>query len=201
MLLGKTEIQDSLYNMEAENSNTLVTYALFERIANNDPLAFKVFYNYFYSKLYRYCTFFTNDQDVIKELISDVFVSVWQNRRKITAIKNIENYLFIAVRNQSYKYLKENNQYQVISIEDIEEGMFVDSMNPERQIMKEELRQEIELAINSLPQRCKLIFSLIRHEKKSTKEVAELLNISEKTVYAQMCIAVKKLGMLIKDHL
>lgn len=201
MLLGKTEIQDSLYNMEAENSNTLVTHALFERIANNDPLAFKVFYNYFYSKLYRYCTFFTNDQDVIKELISDVFVSVWQNRRKITEIKNIENYLFIAVRNQSYKYLKENNQYQVISIEDIEAGMFVDSMNPERQIMKEELRQEIELAINSLPQRCKLIFSLIRHEKKSTKEVAELLNISEKTVYAQMCIAVKKLGMLIKDHL
>jgi len=170
-------------------------------MANNDQLAFNEFYDLCYSSMYQYVGFYIQDEDVRKDIISDVFVSIWHNRANMEKVQNIENYLFISIKNRSFKHIKDTNARQHVLLKDVAESELVEKMEPELVLINKELHLLIEDAINKLPKQCRLIFTLIRGEKKTYREVAGLLSISEKTVHAQMCIAVKKLGTLIKRHL
>ena len=59
----------------------------------------------------------------------------------------------------------------------------------------------IENALNQLPQRCKLIFLMLKEENLKYKEVADILGISEKTVQAQQIIAKKKLTEIVRHYI
>lgn len=170
------------------------------RIARDDHSAFNEFYELYYSRLYQYTSFYIQDEACRKDIISDVFVSIWHNRHNMDKIQNIENYLYISVKNRSMKHLKEASERQYIQIRDVEESELIDRNGPEQKLITGELQDLIEQSIRKLPERCRLIFTLIRGEKKTYKEVAALLNISEKTVHAQMCIAIKRLGTLINRY-
>ncbi|MDO9635243.1 MAG: RNA polymerase sigma-70 factor [Paludibacter sp.] len=174
---------------------------LLSRMARNEQSAFEEFYNLYYSRLYKYVCFYVHDEDIRKDLISDVFVNVWHNRTNMDKVLNMDNYLFISVRNRALKHIKESNQRNFIQIDEISESVAIENVGPEQVLINRELHDLIEKAINNLPERCRLIFTLIRGEKKTYKEVAKILSISEKTVHAQMCIAVKKLGLIIKQYM
>jgi RNA polymerase sigma-70 factor (ECF subfamily) len=153
--------------------------------------------------LYRYINYFIEDSELCKDVISDVYLYIWQNRKKLPDVRNYENYLFICARNQSLNYLKTVNRYQKIRLEqpdmDDIQGL-PESATPEQDFLNEELKNIIELTINALPQRCRLIFFMIREEEMTYKEVAEILSISERTVQAQMCIALKKIGIVVNEY-
>jgi RNA polymerase sigma-70 factor (ECF subfamily) len=68
------------------------------------------------------------------------------------------------------------------------------SEKPDSRLLTEELKKEIDDAIDGLPSQCKLIFQLVRIDGFKYKEVAEILNISVKTVENQVGIAIKKLA-------
>ena len=175
-------------------------YSLFKQIANDNPKAFQLFFDYTYSKLYRYTSYFIEDNELCKDVISDVYLYIWQNRKKMPEVRNYENYLFICVRNVSLNYLKTINRYQKIRLEDVEMQLS-DNYTPEDSVLNDELKDIIELAINSLPQRCRLIFFMVHEEGLKYKEIAEILSISDRTVHAQMCIAIKKIGLVVKEYL
>lgn len=169
------------------------------RIAKNDPLAFKVFYNAYYYTLYRYTYYFETNRELRNDIISDVFMSVWVARENLPNIKNINNYLFISVRNQVLKYKRDKIAHLSVSI-DSYENLTEDNLdNAQVDLEKKELSQTVEMAVNSLPERCKLIYLLVKEEGMQYSEVAEMLSISKKTVQAQMIIAVKKLGQAIRN--
>ncbi|MDR1624330.1 MAG: RNA polymerase sigma-70 factor [Tannerellaceae bacterium] len=182
---------------------TVNIQSLFEQIANNNPKAFQLFFDYTYPMLYRYINYFIEDSELCKDVISDVYLYIWQNRKKLPDVRNYENYLFICARNQSLNYLKTVNRYQKIRLEqpdmDDIQGL-PESATPEQDFLNEELKNIIELTINALPQRCRLIFFMIREEEMTYKEVAEILSISERTVQAQMCIALKKIGIVVNEY-
>jgi RNA polymerase sigma-70 factor (ECF subfamily) len=179
---------------------TVNIYSLFEQIANDDPRAFQLFFDYVYSKLYRYARYFIEDNELCKDVISDVCLYIWQNRKKLPDVRNYENYLFICIRNQSLNYLKHINKYQKIRLEQIDICQLSSGISPEQCILNSELKSIIELSINSLPQRCRLIFFMVREEGLKYKEVADILSISDRTVHAQMCIALKKIGGAVKEY-
>jgi|APMed6443717190_1056831.scaffolds.fasta_scaffold03247_2 RNA polymerase sigma-70 factor (ECF subfamily) len=188
--------------MESSNTEKHIKYEkLLSRIAQNDQLAFNEFYEIYYSVLYRYASFYVQDEDTRKDVISDVFVSIWHNRTNMDKVQNLDNYLFVSIKNRSFRYIKETNAEHHVQIKDISEWELVDKMEPEQVLINGELHHLIENGINDLPKRCRLIFTLIRGEKKTYKEVAAILSISEKTVHAQMCIAVKRLGNMIKRYM
>ena len=188
--------------MESSINEKHIKYKeLITRMAKDDQSAFNEFYEIYYGVLYRYASFYVHDEDARKDIISDVFVSIWHNRTNMEKVLNIENYLYISIRNRSFRYIKNKNSEQVLQIKDVSEVELVDKMEPEQALINGELLRMIETAINELPKRCRLIFTMVRGEKKTYKEVANILSISEKTVHAQMCIAVKRLGSLIKKQM
>ena len=180
--------------------DTIHIQSLFKQIANDNPKAFQLFFDYTYTKLYRYTSYFIDDKDLCKDVISDVYLYLWQNRKTLPEVEEYENYLFICARNQSLRYLKETSRFQKIRLEDTDISALSDSTNPEQKALDEELKDIIELAINTLPERCRLIFFMVREENMKYKDVADILSISYRTVHAQMCIAIRKVGDVIREY-
>ena len=180
--------------------DTLNIQSLFKRIANDDQRAFQLFFDYTYMRLYRYVSYFLANKEEYDDVLSDIYLNLWQNRKKLPQIKDHENYLFVCVRNLALKYKNEVEKFQKIRLEDADIFGLSEGTTPEQDILNQELRAIIELIINSLPRRCRLIFFMVREESMTYKEVARVLSISERTVHAQMCSAIKRIGTAIQEY-
>lgn len=174
---------------------------LIQKIAEDDSDAFNVFYDLFYLKIYRFSSYIIKSDKVCEEIVSDIFFTIWQNRRNLIRVENIEAYLYTSTRNRALYYLNHYCQSQV-SLDDIQIGYkSIDEETPESIIITEELKQAIRKAVTDLPERCRLVFLMAKEEGLKYKEIAEILSISEKTVNAQIVTALKKLTEALHNYL
>lgn len=181
------------------NSNEL--NSILERISKNDPYAFRLFYDKFYIQIYRFASYFVKNKETKEEIISDVFFSIWQNRLEILNVDNIVAYLFTVTRNRALYYINKSQNIQSIIVDDVPLGIASGDLTPEEICMNDELGLAIKNAIDELPERCKLIFLMAKEEGLKYREIAEILSISEKTVNAQIVIAIKKLAYILKGKI
>ena len=132
-----------------------------------------------------------------EEVVSDVFINIWEKRKRIDSISNLKVYLFIAVKNTSLNYLSRQNKNLTDSVD--EAGIEFKSIyfDPEQLMVTAEMVARIKEAIEELPPKCKLIFKLIKEEELKYRDVAEILGVSIKTVESQITIALKKIGASI----
>ncbi|MDF9796945.1 RNA polymerase sigma-70 factor (family 1) [Catalinimonas alkaloidigena] len=165
---------------------------LVKKIAKGDSAAFKLFFDKLYPRMYRLAFFYVKSDVLSEELVSDIFLKVWNNRKKLPEVKKLDFYLYQAVKNQSLTYLKKESQLSTIDLPALK-SMRIEYSEPESIMIARELAVKIESAISELPDKCEMIFRLVREEEMSYKEVAELMDISSKTVENQMSIAIKKL--------
>jgi RNA polymerase sigma-70 factor (family 1) len=171
------------------------------RIAEGDSDAFREFYDMYYLKVYRFSGYFVKSDNLREEIVSDIFFSVWQSRKKLPDVENIEAYLYTATRNKALYYLNNASPGNNVSLDDLPIGFTRDEETPESIIITEELKQELKKAVAELPERCKLIFLMAKEEGLRYKEIAGMLSISEKTVNAQMVIALRKIGETLRRYL
>ncbi|MFC0771772.1 RNA polymerase sigma factor [Terrimonas alba] len=150
----------------------------------------------FFHPLYRLIYSITHHKEVAEELTNDVFVQIWQSRKKIGNVENPEVYLFVCARNIAFTYLK-SIKAPVTSIEDIQQFDLHIERTPEDMLVSSEMVARINAAIRQLPPKCKLTFLLVKENNLKYREVAEILGLSVKTVEAQMSIALKKLSQSI----
>jgi len=144
---------------------------------------------------------YVHQKEAAEEIVSDVFVRCWLNRKSLTGVRNMDTYLFIAVKNQSLNYIKKHAHIYLVQIEDTNQVKLVNSFNPQEELEKKELHFKMQQSIEALPQQCRIIFKLIKEEGIKYKEVAEILNISPRTVQTQLFRAMKKLAVVLSDHL
>ena len=164
------------------------------RILINDghENAFEFIFKEYYESLCNYLTHFIKREDVIEQLVQDVFINIWENRKNFSPKGNIKSYLFRAVKNQTINYLKHETVKQK-SNEELKLLYYSTEENIEKQFEKEELLKLIEEGINLLPEKCREIFLLVKFSGLTYKETAVILNISHKTVENQMGKALKSL--------
>ncbi|WP_236652915.1 RNA polymerase sigma-70 factor [Chitinophaga vietnamensis] len=136
-----------------------------------------------------------------EEIVSDVFMMVWQKRHQLGHVENPAVYLYVATRNFSLNALQQQKRHLHASLELLDTTALLIAPDAESGMISAEVSQKVEAAIRSLPARCQLIFRLVKHDQLSYREVAELLNISPKTVDAQLTIAVKKITQAVRFDL
>ena len=166
-----------------------------EQIArNDDTAAYKELFVSFYNPLLRFAVTLVKSREQAEEVVSDVFINIWEKRKRINSISHLKVYLFIAVKNTSLNYLSRQNKNLTDSVD--EAGMDFKSIyfDPEQLMVTAEMVARIKAAIEELPPKCKLIFKLIKEEELKYRDVADILNISTKTVESQIAIALKKIG-------
>lgn len=129
-----------------------------------------------------------------EEVVSDVFIKVWEKRNKLTEIESPLFYFFTAVKNQSINRLAAEKKHRQLSSEHWLVHLNSVYFDPEKLMITAEMMKQITLAINSLPPKCRMVFKLVKEDSLSYRETAELLGISIKTVEAQMAIALRRVG-------
>ena len=157
-------------------------------------MAFTQLYVHFGKKLIQFALSLVRSREIAEELVEDVFVKLWANRKNIVDIENLTVYLYVAVKNRSLNALAHKAKELLAAPFDYLDTMLDGFVTDPYDIMiTSEMMASMQLAIDELPPRCKMIFKLVREDGLKYKEVADILNISINTIDAQMAIAVKKI--------
>jgi RNA polymerase sigma-70 factor (family 1) len=165
---------------------------------NQDDSFFKAIYLDFYPGLIVFANGYLKDIALAEDTVEDVFIKLWKNKNTISAIKNLKLYLYISVKNSCINHLVKLKKINIKSIDELKIDFESITASAEESIISKESIKFINAEINKLPNKCKAIFILVKEEELKYSEVATLLNISVKTVEAQMSIAFKKLAAALK---
>lgn len=174
---------------------------LWTKICTEDDLtSFEALYHLLAARLLRFSIYYVSSKEVAEEIVSEVFVKCWENRKVNLQVLNPETYLFVAIRNQSLKYLRKHQQIHLVEIEDQHEQLYVADNNPQKELERKELQVKLDEAIDTLPPQARLIFKLIKENGMKYKEVAEVLEISPRTVQTQLFRAIAKLRIVLSAY-
>lgn len=143
---------------------------------------------------------YVKDYETARELVQEAFVGLWEKRAVIDTSRPYKSYLSTAIHNKCQNYLRDNRKFStdLLQIENLLELSDPDSFD---HIVKEELSAAIEAAIAELPEKCREIFLLSRFENLKYHEIAEKLDLSQKTVEAQMSKALQHMRLRLSAYI
>lgn len=168
---------------------------LFSEIGlQNSQQAYRRLFIRLHKPLLRFAYGILKSNDDAEEAVSDVFINLWQKRQELTAIESPLLYIYTAVKNRALNVLAKQKRQEAADASQWLVPLNSLSFNPEQLMISQETILRIRKAIDELPARCRLIFLLIKEDGLRYREVAELLNISVKTVEAQMAIAMRRMA-------
>jgi RNA polymerase sigma-70 factor (ECF subfamily) len=180
------------------NTNQSYIELLQQKIALfDDQQSYNELFLHFYASLQQFAFLYIQSKQLSEEIVSDVFIKIWEKRKTLHNIGNLKLYLFTSTRNTAINYLKKQKGQQHIAAQDYWIELNSVYFDPEKLMITAEMVTKIHKAIQSLPPKCKMIFKLIKEEGLKYKEVAALLNLSVKTVENQMTLALKKISVAI----
>ncbi|MGL4227927.1 MAG: RNA polymerase sigma factor [Tannerellaceae bacterium] len=179
-------------------NNTLEVGAILLSISRGDQRAFADLFNQYYANLYRFVRYFLSETDA-EDVVSEVFVSLWNNRKKLVLVKNFNSYIYTMARNEAYAHLRLQNKIQNVSLDDMPVSLSVCEESAEGRIIEKEMIDVYNKAVAQLPERCKLVFLMVREEKLKYKEIAEVLQITTGTIEQQMNQAIKRITETIEQ--
>ncbi|MFC5271839.1 RNA polymerase sigma-70 factor [Adhaeribacter terreus] len=138
------------------------------------------------------------DATIAEDIVQEVFLKVWEKRENLQMDEAVQSYLYRSCYNTALNFLKQ--QKQSTDIETLEIPV-AGGETAEKNLNLLETEAEILKAIDSLPPKTKVVFSLSRFEELSYKEIAERLDISQKSVEKHMGIALQRLRENLKEYL
>lgn len=163
---------------------------LFRRVANDDHAAFEKIFRNFYKSLCLYSKQLVVCPQLAEEIVDDVFCNLWRNRKNIQINSSFRAYLITSIRNRSLDSLRKSKGIRIYVLEDTHAVESDHGAGCDR-LIYEELRTQIDSAIQALPGQCRLIFRMSREQDLSYRDIALRLNISVKTVDTQIGRALK----------
>lgn len=125
---------------------------------------------------------FVRKREIAEEIVSDAFVALWNQRSRIAEIRDLKSYLYILVRNGSISYLRKASGRKEISLENLRDFYTLPLTSPENDEISEDILEQINKAIEQLPPKCKMVFTLAKVQGVKYKEISTILDISVKTI-------------------
>jgi len=164
-----------------------------------DTYAFTEIYNRYKGVLHQHALNMLRDRDEAKDILQELFTSLWINRESTTMQSNLSGYLYTGIRNRVLNLIahRQVESKYISSLGDfINKGEFV----TDHRVRERQLAELIEKEIDALPPKMRDVFRLSRMSNLSHKEIAEELSLSEQTVRTQVRNALRllrvKLGFL-----
>lgn len=181
--------------------------SLVERIKQGDRAAFNELYTQHYPSLRSYARLLVDEKEA-EDVVQDVFFTIWIHRDALDNSLSIRGYLLRAVYHTALNVIKRKglqSAYETTHKEEIEEMGRRYYYDPEaseivRRLYLRDLRADLQAAIDSLPPRCKEVFSLSYLYDLSGKEISRRLGISLSTVENHIYNALKLLREKLKSH-
>ena len=185
--------------MEKNRVLTIITTEkIIHRLKNDDKSAVDELFGYYYPRLYHFSKSILKIEDGIDDILQEVFVKIWLNRYKIGNPDTFNAWIFTITKNEVLNLIRNNLKDQTFKDE-----LFLRSVAEEYQTQNliefEEIKSGIDKIVMSLPEKRQQVFILSRTEGFSNKEIAQQLNISEKTVEDHITHAIKYIKNSMKE--
>lgn len=171
---------------------------LMESLKNGDEKAYKFLLNKFHRKLNAYALTLVNDHSMAEDIVQNVFLKTWKNRNKLNPEFSIQSFLYKSVYNEFINSYQQNKAMMLLQQKYVETMHQVVETTDENSI--ERMLAIINKEIQNLPPKCQQVFILSKKEGLTNIEIAEHLEISIKTVEAQISKAFKILKEKLKDN-
>lgn len=164
----------------------------------NSEDALRSLYFLYCNRIMRYLFIYVKSEEIAEELCSDVFLSIWENRKLLPEINYFDTYIYRIAKFKALNHLRDQKNIYV-DLEEPDINLFSRTVTtPEDDILSKELIETINQAIEQLPGKCKVAFKLVREDEMKYREAAEHLGISIKTLEAHLTAAMKKIRSAIK---
>lgn len=177
-------------------------HARVAKIRNGDRAAFEALFRTYAEPLCDFVEGYVETPEVAEELVQDLFLKIWSQRETWDVQRSVKSYLYTAARNRALDHLKHR---RVVDRWEEEQARRHDNAyrppRPVKDLQHEQLRKEVQQAIEHLTERRRLVFSLSRHHDLTYKEIAAILDLSVRTVETHMREALKSLRDLLSSHL
>ncbi|MDR0699920.1 MAG: RNA polymerase sigma-70 factor [Tannerella sp.] len=174
-----------------------------EKIKQGDVREFERLFRVHYKRLCIYVENITGNAFNAEDIVSNLFVRLWEKREQLQICYTIESYITSAARHDALNYLKHAEVEARYRAKAEYRLMYMDLLNPDAEtplsdIIEKERNEQIENALQTLPPQCREIFTLHKMDGLSYQEVADKLNISINTVRTQLTRAMKKMRVALK---
>ena len=195
-------------NPDQANDNIIVNLAskeILQKIISGDEPSFEQVYRYYYPRLIYFARQYILDAEASKNIVQDVFTELWDKRDTFYPDTNLQAWLFTVTKNKSLKVISQlksrQNYDNFIKARQLDINYQSLSDFDTSNIIFEELHAKIEFTLGKLSPACRKVFEMSRFEDKKNREIALELNLSIKTVEAQISKALRTLKAGLKDYL
>lgn len=178
----------------ANNNNNHDDQFWIENIQKGDERAFEILFKKYYLPLTRFVWRYVNSKAIAEELIQELFTILWEKRDEldVDTKKSIRAYLYKSAKNLALNQRKHSKIKDKYASEWVEQ-----KENPEiyfrDEYREERIRKAIAQAIEELPPRGKMTYKLHRYDGLTYEEIADVMDVSVKTVESQMTRTLKTL--------
>lgn len=177
-----------------QNVQNINDLFLLQKLKDGDNIAFQELYNKYFGILYLHVYQKLKDREVAKDIVHDLFISIWQKRADLSINGKVSSYMYAAIRNRVIDYIsKEKSKLKYL--ETLTEPSQQVSSGTDYLLREKLLAEQIESVLDRLSPRVKEVFELSRKEYLSHKEIANKLNISEHSVRGYIKLALRLLKM------
>lgn len=177
-----------------------VIFLLRATALRDDREAFRLFFHHYYTRLIRFASLFDSNRSDAEDTVSEVMVRMFQRRKELFLLENFEPYLFRAVKNEALNKLRSDKVFLSFS-QVVFPANAQDRIDPHEMLMGTELDRQINKLIKRLPPKRQQVYRLIKDDGMCYKDVAQLMDISERTVEVHLKIAVRELRSSIIGYL
>ncbi|WLD24337.1 sigma-70 family RNA polymerase sigma factor [Flavobacterium dauae] len=171
---------------------------LLAALRGGDPTAFSSIFHRFHSSLVFFAERILTGYDITEaeETVQDTFIKLYDRKEAFDTLQNIKAFLYITTKNACYdriakeKVRRKRFDSYIATFEEADDHIL-------REITYAEVIREVSMAIDLLPEKCRVIMKQFFDEDKTAKEIADDLDITVSTVNNQKARAV----VLLKKRL
>lgn len=165
-------------------------------LSEGNKSSLEILFNYYYPRLFNFSKSFIKYEEGIDDILQEVFIKIWENRKNINTPFTFNSFIFTITRNLLLNELRSRLNNEKVR-EKIKKMSVAEEYQSFEALEYSELKEKVEKLVDELPERQKEVFRMSRMEGLSHREIAEKLEISEKTVEYHISQAIK----IIKEKL
>lgn len=176
-----------------------------EQISNGSEKAFSELYSSYYSYLNAVALCYLLDKEIVAEIVDDVFINIWNKRETLSY--PIHYYLVRSVQNGCLNHIRMQRAQQNVLDEHkdrmlaFQENYIHSTPVPLQYVEMQQTEEEIRMAVNQLPPKCKMIFEEYFYAGKTVEVIADDMGLTISTVRVQIKNATDRLKQALKHLL
>lgn len=173
-----------------------IEQALEEIKRDDSERAFRYIYDTTYERIFRTAYYYTQNNDDARDVALDLLANIWNSRKTMTMQKDFAAYCFTAAKNRALNKIRDRKREHC----QLDGNDIGTDYTPEQIMIDDEIFARYERALYALPERCREAFCMVKEDGMTYAQVAEKMNISTKTVDAQVQKATKEIRKALSEQ-